>query len=127
MFARVRTAVRGWRIDHALAKFVLFPIVPAIPAFRLHQQIAFGGTFGEYYTFGLKAYLLAFLIWWASWAIGLVLFAAALRVAIEAGTGLSLLLHRERAIGTRATLEAIARLLFFVGVPVWLLLRLLSG
>lgn len=127
MFARVRNAVPGWRIDHALTKFVLFPIVPAIPAFRLHQQIAFGGTFGEYYTFGLKAYLLAFLIWWASWAIGLALFAAALRVAIEAGTGLSLLLHRERAIGTRATLEAIARLLFFVGVPVWLLLRLLSG
>jgi apolipoprotein N-acyltransferase len=124
---RVRSAVPRWRIDHPLVKFVLFPLVPAIPAFRLHQQIAFGGPFGEYYTYGLQAYVVAFLIWWASWAIGLVLFAAALRVGIEAGTALSLLLRRERAVDVRVALEAIGRLSFFVGVPVWLLLRLLSA
>jgi apolipoprotein N-acyltransferase len=119
--------VPRWRIDHPLVKFVLFPLVPAIPAFRLHQQIAFGGPFGEYYTYGLQAYVVAFLIWWASWAIGLVLFAAALRIGIEAGTALSLLLRRARAADVRAALEAIGRLSFFVGVPVWLLLRLLSA
>jgi apolipoprotein N-acyltransferase len=124
---RVRSAVPRWRIDHPLVKFVLFPMVPAIPAFRLHQQIAFGGPFGEYYTYGLQAYVVAFLIWWASWAIGLVLFAAALRIGIEAGTALSLLLRRARAADVRAVLEAIGRLSFFVGVPVWLLLRLLSA
>lgn len=126
---RARAAAPRWRIDHPLVKFVLFPLVPAIPAFRLHQQIAFGGPFGEYYTYGLQAYVVAFLIWWASWAIGLVLFAAALRIVIEAGVVLSLLLRRPaadaRAVHVRSTPEAVGRLLFFVGVPVWLLLRLL--
>jgi apolipoprotein N-acyltransferase len=127
MLARVRHAVPRWRIDHPLLKFALFALVPAIPAFRLHQQIAFGGAFGEYYTYGLKAYVVAFLIWWASWVIGLVSFAAALRVVVEAGTALSLWLRPARAVGVRATLEAIGRLLFFVGLPVWLLVRLLPA
>ena len=127
LLARVRNAIPRWRIDHPLLKFVLFPLVPALPAFRLHQHIAFGGTFGEYYTFGLKAYLLALLIWWASWAIGLVMFAAALRLAIEAGTVLVVALNPERAIDTRRTLEMLGRTVYFIGVPAWLLLRILSG
>ena len=125
--ARVREAMRPWRIDHPVLKFVIFPLLPALPAFRLHQHIAYGGTFGEYYTFGLKAYLLALVIWWASWAIGLVLFAAALRVAIEAGTLLAVALKSERAIETRRMLEALGRVVYFIGVPAWLLLRILSG
>ena len=126
-YARARLAVPRRRIDHPALKFVLFPLVPALPAFRLHQHIAFGGTFGEYYTFGLKAYLIALVIWWASWAIGLVLFAAALRAAIEASTLLSIALRPERTIDVTKGLERLGRLIFYVGVPAWLLMRVWPG
>ena len=119
-------ARRRW-LDQPLVKFVLFPLVPALPAFRLHQHIAFGGTFGEYQTYGLKAYLVAFAIWWASWAIGLVLFAAVLRVGIELGTMVALLLKAERVDEVRQSMEMIGRLLFYVVVPAWLLLRIWAG
>jgi apolipoprotein N-acyltransferase len=122
-YSRVRAGVASWRIDHLLIKFVLFPLVPALPAFRLHQHIAFGGTFGEYQTYGLKAYLIALLIWWASWIIGLALFAALLRTVIEAGTLLSMALRPESAIDVRKWLEFLGRVLFFVGIPVWLMIR----
>ncbi len=52
--ARAAASHRPW-LDHPLVKFVLFPLIAALPAFRLHQHIAFGGTFGEYYTYGLTA------------------------------------------------------------------------
>ncbi len=123
-YARARLAVARWRIDHVLVKFMLFPLVPAIPAFRLHQHIAYGGTFGEYQTFGLKAYVMAFLIWWASWAIGMVLYAAVLRIMIEAITLMSIALLPERVIDIRKALVFIGRLLFYVGVPAWLLINL---
>jgi apolipoprotein N-acyltransferase len=126
-YARTRLAVARHRmLDHPVVKFVLFPLVPALPAFRLHQHIAFGGTFGEYQTYGLQAYLIALGIWWASWAIGLVIFAAVLRAVIEAGTWLSLVLRRESAVDIRSGLELLAHLLFYVGVPAWLLIRFLS-
>ncbi len=121
--AQLRQRVARTRFDHPLVKFVLFPLVPALPAFRLHQHIAFGGTFGEYYTYGLKAYLTALGIWWASWAIHLLLFAALLRVAIEACAWLSLALRPASASLIRVWLERIGRLLFYLGVPAWLLLR----
>ena len=126
-YASVRAAVPRLRVDHPALKFVLFPLVPALPAFRLHQHIAYGGTFGEYYTFGLQAYLIALVIWWASWAIGLVLFAAALRFVIEASTLLSIAWRPERAIAVRTGLERLGRLLFYAGVPAWLLMRFWAG
>ncbi|MGV8944753.1 apolipoprotein N-acyltransferase, partial [Thermomonas sp.] len=53
MYAQLRgLSPRHW-LDHGLVKFVLFPLLPALLAFRLHQHIAFGGTFGEYQTYGL--------------------------------------------------------------------------
>ena len=123
IYARARAAVPRWRMDSPLVKFVLFALVPALPAFRLHQHIAYGGTFGEYYTFGLKAYLIALAIWWASWAIGMVLFAAVLRVGIEVGSLITVATRPERAGNVRRTLESLGRWLFYVGVPAWLLFR----
>ncbi len=126
-FARLRaTAAPRW-FDHALVKFVLFPLLPALPAFRLHQVIAYGGTFGEYYTYGLVAYLAGLAIWWASWALGLVLFAALLRAAVEVSTLFAWRLLPLRAAGLRVALEALARLVYFLGVPLWLLLRFVAG
>lgn len=126
-YAAVRAAaVRPW-LDHALVKFALFPLIPALPAFRLHQHIAFGGTFGEYYTYGLEAWLAGLLIWWAAWSIGLMLFAAVLRVGSEIGTLLALQWRPARAVDVRSSLEWLARLAFYLGVPAWLLLRILVG
>ena len=125
-YLRTRLAVPRKAIDRIALKFVLFPLVPALPAFRLHQHIAFGGTFGEYHSFGLQAYVTALLIWWATWAINLTIFAAALRVAIEAGTWLSLVLRPASAIDVRRMLEFLGRLVFYIGVPAWFLMRLMS-
>jgi apolipoprotein N-acyltransferase len=72
----------------------------------------------------LKAYVIALLIWWASWAINLMVFAAGLRLAIETGTLLSLAVRPAQAIDFRKALEFIARLLFYMGVPAWLAIRL---
>lgn len=114
------------RIDHPLLKFALFPLLLALVAFRLHQVIAFGGTFGEYYTFGLAAYLTGLLIWWASWSIGLMLFAAVLRIAIETVVVLAMALRSAHAAAVRDALEWLSRVVFYIGVPAWLAWRLLA-
>lgn len=114
------------RLDHPLVKFALFPLLLALVAFRLHQIIAFGGAFGEYYSYGLAAYLTGLLIWWASWSIGLMLFAAVLRVAIETVVILAMALRYAHAAALRDALEWLGRLAFYLGVPAWLAWRLLS-
>ncbi|WP_222837870.1 apolipoprotein N-acyltransferase [Lysobacter antibioticus] len=115
------------RFDHPLLKFALFPLLLALIAFRLHQVIAFGGTFGEYYSYGLAAYLTGLLIWWASWSIGLMLFAAVLRVAIEAAVVLAMALRYAHTAALRDALEWLGRSAFYLGVPAWLAWRLLSS
>jgi apolipoprotein N-acyltransferase len=124
-YARARAMAPRWRLDHWAFKFLLFPLVPALPAFRLHQHIAYGGTFGEYYSFGLKAYLLALLIWWASWAIGLVLVATALRALAEPVALAAAMARPQLAFEVRVWVERAQRLMFYVGVPAWLLVRIL--
>jgi apolipoprotein N-acyltransferase len=119
----------GWptRLDHPVVKFILYPLALAIPAFRLHQYIAFGGAFGEYYAHGLRAYLTTLALWWAQWAIGMLLVALALRAAIEALMLAAKRLRPEQAPGLRRTLEVAGRLLFYLGVPAWFALRVLGG
>jgi len=126
-YARAWAGVRRRWFDRPLVKFGLFPLLPALPAFRLHQIIAYGGAFGEYYTFGLKAWLLALAIWWGSWAVGMTLYAAALRVPIELGTWAAVWLRPGRAAGVRRALVVGGRLLYYVGGPLALLLRALQG
>ncbi len=123
-YAGARSANPPGILDHPVAKFVIFPLVPTLPAFRLHQYIAYGGPFGEYQTFGLQAYLSGFAIWWISWAIGLVLFAAVLRVAVELGTLVLLPSNPVWLPRARRALEILGRVLFYLGVPLWLLARL---
>ena len=126
-FAHVRaSAARPW-LDHALVKFALFPLLPAAVAFRLNQVIAFGSPLGEYYTYGLKAWLTGAAIWWASWSIGLLLFAAALRIIIEGLTALALLLAPARTAALHDALMWLGRAAFYLGVPMWLGWRLLSS
>jgi apolipoprotein N-acyltransferase len=125
--ATARASGRHRWLDHPLVKFVAFPLLPALLAFRLHQQIAFGGTFGELYTYGPQAWLFGLLFWWAAWSLGLMLFAAALRIAVEAGTASCVWWRPAAAVDTRRALLGLARALFYLGVPVWLVLRVLSG
>ncbi|GAB2499406.1 apolipoprotein N-acyltransferase [Arenimonas alkanexedens] len=125
--ASVRAAAgRPW-FEHASVKFGLFPLLPALVAFRLHQVIAFGGTFGEAYTYGWGAWFIGLLAWWASWSLGLMLFAAALRIFVEAASLPSLVLMPSRAAAARLLLVWLARALYFIGVPAWLLVRVLSS
>lgn len=125
--AQTRADARRPRLDHALLKFALFPLLLALVAFRLHQVIAFGGSFGEYYSYGLAAYLTGLLIWWASWSIGLMLFAAVLRIAIETIVALAIGMRSTHVPALRDGLEWLGRLAFYLGVPAWLAFRLVSG
>ncbi len=126
-YAQALPALAGSRWQRPWAKFGLLPLVLALPAFRLHQHIAYGGTLGEYLSYGLAAYLKAFALWWAAWAIGVVLCAAVLRAAIEAGALLAAALHPARATAIRRGLERLGLATLYIGLPAWLLLRLAGG
>jgi apolipoprotein N-acyltransferase len=126
-YAQVRSAPQRTRLDSPAIKFVLFPLLLAIPAFRLHQHIAYGSAFGEYYTFGLKAWATTFALWWAAWIIGVVLCAAALRAAIEAGTLAGVVLAPRRALQARRVLDRLGLLALYAGMPAWLAARLLGA
>ena len=105
-------------------KFVLLPLLLAIPAFRLHQHITFGSSFGEYQAYGLTAYLAAFALWWAAWVFGVVVTAAGLRAAIEAGTLVTLFVRPGQAIDARRWFERLGLVALYLGVPLWLTVRI---
>lgn len=126
-YAALRATTRRRGYEHPLFKFALFPLLMALVAFRMHQVIAFGGTFGEWQVHGPGAWLLGLLIWWAAWVIGLVLFATLLRCLLEATSALAwLALRPSTAALARGAVSALARALYFLGVPAWLLLRVLA-
>lgn len=125
-YATARALATWPRLDHPLVKFALFPLLLALPAFRLHQHIAFGGTFGEYYTYGLAAWLSGLLVWWGAWSIGLMLFAAVLRCVVEL-VHVATLPWPDRAYTVRRTLAVLGRGIFYVGLPAWFAVRLLVG
>ena len=120
-YVQAGLAIRRTRLDHPFAKYVLLPLALAIPAFHLQQQIAYGGAFGEYYSFGLKAYLTAFALWWAAWSIGVVLTEALLRAATDAGTLLAALVRPAQASALRYRLQRCSHAALFLGLPAWLL------
>jgi apolipoprotein N-acyltransferase len=125
-YLRARQATpRSWP-GHPLAKFVAYPLLLALPAFRLHQHIAYGSSFGEYYSFGLLAYLKSFSLWWAAWAIGVALCAAALRTVVEALLMLGALLWPGAIATLRTWAEHLALAALYLALPGWLLLRLLA-
>lgn len=114
-----------WRwLSHGGIRFGLFPLLLALPAFRLHQHIAFGGTFGEFYTYGLWAWLLGLLIWWGAWSLGLMLWAGVLRIGIELGSALGRW-AAPQATQARPLFEAAGHWLYYIAVPLWLAFRLL--
>ncbi len=131
-YAHAALAVRAeahrlaW-LAHPLTRFVLLPILIAIPAFRLHQHIAYGSTFGEWLTFGAQAWLTGFALWWAGWVIAIAIVAAVLRVLVEAATLVTLKLRPAAALPARRLFERIGMALLFLGPPAWWLARVLRG
>lgn len=115
------------RLDSVRAKFGLLPLLLAIPAFRLHQHIAYGGSFGEWLSFGALAFAKGFALWWAAWAMGVVLVAAVLRALVEAGTLLALAWRPEAAAPWRTRLHRLMLSLLYLGLPTWLAWRALGG
>jgi apolipoprotein N-acyltransferase len=127
VYARARQAVPRGRLDGTLAKFVALPLVLAIPAYRLHQHITYGASFGELYSFGLLPFVQGFALWWAAWAIGVVLCAAVLRTGIEAGTLAAVLLRPDVAIDMRRWLERLGLAALYLGLPAWLSYRFMAN
>lgn len=126
-YIAARTSVpRRW-LDQPLVKFGALPLALSMPAFRMHQYIAYGSGVGEWQTFGAKAYLTTLLIWWAAWTIGVMLCAAGVRACIEAGTVISIIVRPRAASQARAWLERIGLALLYIGLPTWLLTRMLHG
>ena len=121
------TQRRSAFFDHAAIKFGLFPLLMALPAFRLHQVISFGGSFGEYFTFGALAYAQGLAIWWVSWSLGLMLWAAFMRLIGEALLWLVATLRPDLARTWRGDFELLARLMFYLLVPIWFATRLLAA
>jgi len=126
-WARGRAQLRPSRFAQPAFKFLLLPLLLALPAFQLHQRIAYGSPLGELYSFGLGAYLTAFALWWAAWIAGVVLCAAALRAAIELGACAGGLLRPQQALPLRVWLERLGLASLYLGLPAWLALRALAG
>lgn len=114
------------RLQHPLAKFVLLPFALAVPAFGLHQHIAFGSALGELQVFGALAFAKGFALWWASWAAAVVGLAAVLRAAVELAMLAAAAWLPKGLDALRATLERAALALLYLGLPGWLALRLLG-
>ena len=126
-WARSRAQRPPSRLAHPVFKYLLLPLLLAVPAFQLHQRIAYGSAFGEFYSFGLWAYLKALALWWAAWGVGVVLCAAGLRAIIELGSLGVTLLRPPQAAAARAALERLGLAALYLGLPAWLLLRAVAS
>jgi apolipoprotein N-acyltransferase len=125
--ARSRAQQPLSRLARPVFKFLLLPFLLAVPAFQLHQKIAYGSPFGEFYSYGLWAYLKAFAMWWAAWIAGVVLCAAAVRALIELAAFAGGLLRPQHATASRVWLERLGLLALYLALPTWLLLRAVSA
>lgn len=123
-YVQASLAVRRSQFDHPLVRYALLSLALALPAFYLQQHIAYGGPLGEYYTYGLRAYLSGFAIWWAAWAIGVALSDALMRATIDAATLVAALVRPSRVVDVRCTLHSAGHALLFLGLPAWLLVTL---
>ncbi len=122
VYAHAHSSVVPWRWYHAVAKFVLFALVPTTVWFNAHQHIAYGGLLGQYYLEGLGAYVTTFLISWSLATIYVLLYASLWRGLAETVALVAAWLAPARAVTVRRAVEIACRLVYFVGVPVLVLL-----
>jgi apolipoprotein N-acyltransferase len=105
-------------------KFVVFALVPTLPLFRVHQFIAYGGTFGEYYQYGLGAYAGGFALYWGTLISYLLIYSAVLRLAVEVLAMVSAFANPHIATRTRRVAQRTADFAYFGGVIAVIILRL---
>lgn len=126
VYAQAKHSGGRWRWYHLLTKFVLFALVPTAVWFYAHQHIAYGGLLGQYYLGGLRPYLQTFFISWSLAAIYLLLYASAWRAAAEAVALLVAWCAPARAPTTRRVVEIVCRLVYYLGIPVLVVLPFLQ-
>lgn len=111
--------------DHPLVTFGLVPLLPTALLFNVHQHIAHGGFWGEYYTYGAWAWLTTLATYWAVTTIYCVLFASVWRGAGEAAALAAAAVAPARAAQVRRLVEAACRLGYLGGIVLVLGLRFL--
>ena len=124
-YAHAKHSGRARRWYHVLAKFPGFALVPTLPLFRVHQYIAYGGAFGQYYLLGLKAYLATFALYWGTLTIYLILYAALWRGVAEGVALAAAWVAPARAARVRRAVEMAHRVVYYGGVPALVIVRFL--
>jgi len=120
---RARARQGGWY--RPLVHFPLFGLVPGAILFRTHQWIAYGGTFGQYYLLGLRAYLGTFVLYWATVTIYLVLWSNLWRLVAEGVTLVGAWAAPADVTALRRRVERAYALSYYGGALLVLVLRLL--
>ena len=123
IYTHAKAAGGRWRWSHLAAKFPLFALAPTAVLFNAHQHIAYGGLLGEYYLYGLGAYLGTFALYWATVTTYCVLYASVWRGLAEGVALLAAHVAPSRAARVRRAAEIACRVLYYGGVPVLLALR----
>ncbi len=103
-------------------KFGVFSLVPTLPLFRVHQYIAYGGAFGQYYLQGLGPYLQRFALYWSTLILYLILYAALWRGIAELTAYAAAWVAPSRAARVRQAVEIGCQLLYYAAVPILLIL-----
>jgi len=117
---------RPWSPGELLLKFGVLTVLPASVLFYTHQHIAYGGTFGQYYLEGPRAYWTTFAHYWATTAILLVSYASFWRAGAEVVVWLVAAIAPPTAGFVRRMAEAICAIAYYAGVPLLLALRYLA-
>lgn len=126
VYARARASRQRNDVRHLLARYPLFAMVPAAVLFHLHQHIAYGGTFGEWYALGGASYLRTAAIYWATTTAYLAMYASVWRGIAEGLCLAAAFAAPARATAMRRVTEIAFRVLYYGGVPTLLALRLLA-
>jgi len=122
-YARARAAWGRWRWTDLTARFPLFALGPTLLLFNVHQHIAYGGFFGQYYMMGLGPWLLTFAVYWATVTIYQVLYASVWRGLAESICLVAATVAPSRAARVRRAAELAIRVAYYAGVPLLLALR----
>lgn len=122
-YAEARADFAPSRLGRAWAKFGVFGAFPVFIAFRLHQWVMYGGLLGQYYMYGLGAYVSTLVFYWVLVTAYLVLFAAALRFVGEAIALAVTAALPGRAVAIRGNVERTLLVAYYAGVPLWMAWR----
>ncbi len=116
---------RGGRLGarRMIAKFPLFGALVAGVLFDAYQQVAYGGTFGQYELDGALSYARTFAVYWLAVTIFLVLYASAWRWTAELVAWLGAHGGEKVATRTRRLVELSCRIAYYAGVPLLLASR----